>query len=100
MLPSFQKNVEGHADLESCAAACYQASSAPDSTAGMLDGKHCFCGTAAELDGESARALGVPKSECIGMPCEASASEKECGGAVTLLAYAFTCDTSATTAAV
>ena len=29
-----------------------------------------------------------------GRSCEANASEKECGGAATMLAYAFTCDRS------
>ena len=38
-----------------------------------------------------AKALGVPKSECMG-PCQGDAREKECGGAGRLLAYAFTCD--------
>lgn len=94
VLPGYQHAVEGHADLESCAAACYLTNPAPDSTAtaGMLDGKHCFCGTAAELGSAAAQALSVPRSQCIGVPCEASASETECGGAATMLAYAFTCD--------
>ena len=92
VLPGYQHAVEGHADLESCAAACYLASSAPDSTAGILDGKHCFCGTAAELGGAAAKALSVPRAECTGEPCEANASETECGGAKAMLAYAFSCD--------
>jgi hypothetical protein len=89
VLPIYQAKVEGHTDLESCAAACYLARL---TTAGIQDGKHCFCGTAAELAGAAAKALSVPKSACMGVPCEGSVGQKECGGVETMLAYAFTCD--------
>ena len=89
MLPSLQPKPT---DLESCAAACY-ASVPRLATAGMLDGKHCFCGTAAELAGAAAKALAVSRTECSGVPCEGKGSELECGGAETMLAFAYTCDT-------
>ena len=89
VLPAYQPSVEGKADLETCAAACYAAKL---TTAGIDDGKQCFCGTAAELETPKAKALAVNKSECIGVPCQGNAHETECGGAGRMLAYAFTCD--------
>lgn len=89
VLPAYQPTVEGKADLQTCAAACY---SARLPTAGIVDGKHCFCGNQAELGSAKSKALARPKSECSGVPCQADAHETECGGAGRLLAYAFTCD--------
>lgn len=92
VLSSFQPKVEKSnpgTSLESCAAACYIAQM---NTAGVLDGHHCFCGTASQLGGPAAKALSVPKSECTGVPCQGAGSEMECGGPETMLAYAFSCD--------
>ena len=52
----------------------------------------CFCGAVAEPAGSAAKALGVPKSACMGVPCEGDTKDKECGGVETMLAHAFTCD--------
>ena len=89
VLPAWQPTVEGKADLPSCAAACYTARM---TKAGIDDGKHCFCGTDAELGSATAKALSRPKTECLGVPCQGDASEKECGGVGRMLAYDFTCE--------
>ena len=92
VLPDIQLNVEkSHpgTSLESCAAACYLSKM---TTAGVLDGEHCFCGTTSQLGGSAAKALSVPKRACTGVPCRGKGSEKECGGPDAMLAYAFSCD--------
>ena len=89
VLPSHQPAIEpGKVDLESCAAACYAAKL---TTAGIDNGRDCFCGRAADLDGTDAKALSRPKAECEAVPCEGKPTETECGGAERMLAYAFSC---------
>lgn len=51
-----------------------------NSVAGILDCKHCFCGTPDNLAGIAGKVLSVPKVECTGVPCEGDGKEKECGG--------------------
>ena len=59
----------------------------------MVDGKYCFCGTAAELGTPAAKALDRPKPECEAVPCAGNpATEKECGGIGRMLAFAFSCE--------
>ena len=95
VLPSYQPNLEAdkRVDLGSCAAACHLAEL---TVAGVDDGKHCFCGTGANLGTLAAKALVIPKAECSGVPCQGRVGEKNCGGAGAMLAYQFSCDVTGT----
>eukprot|EP01047_Picozoa_sp_COSAG01_P039571 COSAG01_NODE_3278_length_6314_cov_2.240386_1_plen_851_part_00 len=76
--------------LESCGAACYKTD--PRSLAGVMDGNRCFCGTAHDLTSVGAKARALPKGLCETIACKGNPSERACGGAKTMLAYAFSCD--------
>ena len=76
--------------LESCAAACH-AANLP--VAGVEAGIRCFCGRASDLTTPAAAQLSRPKTECLGIPCGANPTERECGGHGRLLAYDYSCST-------
>eukprot|EP01047_Picozoa_sp_COSAG01_P057284 COSAG01_NODE_6603_length_3585_cov_3.013483_2_plen_823_part_00 len=99
VLPLYEAAVGAKLTLEACAAACYK-SSPTSGLGGVMDGNRCFCGKLADLATAAAKARSIPKAQCETTPCVGNpARERGCGGAETMLVYAFTCDKAAAAAA-
>eukprot|EP01050_Picozoa_sp_SAG11_P005480 SAG11_NODE_387_length_9883_cov_9.365699_15_plen_722_part_00 len=103
VFPTHASAVDGvKLTLESCAAACYQInhSTASSHLAGVMDGSHCFCGTAADLTSAVAKARALPKGTCETQACQGNpARERSCGGVGSMLVYAYSCDGATAVAA-
>ena len=93
VLPLYEAAVGAKLTLEACGAACYK-SNPSNGIGGVLGGNQCFCGNDADLSSAAAKARSLAsRALCETKPCVGDpAREPGCGGANTMLAYAYTCD--------